>query len=103
MIIVLAALQLTSNDMHSEFKRRSARVVRPTHGGRPGGAVTFGTLPEGSTLQTMQFNDRRTQVTTGFSLSMPEQKPNVSVSESESNSSLQENESREKEKGREIV
>ena len=55
MIIVLAALQLTSNDVHSEFKRRSARVLRRA----APGAVTFGVATtEGGTMQTMQFNLR---------------------------------------------
>ena len=57
MIIVLAALQLTSNDVHSEFKRRSARVLRRA----APGAVTFGVATtEGGTMQTMQFNERQT-------------------------------------------
>ena len=50
MIIVLAALQLTSNDVHSRLTRNISKVLKPPL--RPGVTTT---VP----LETMEFADNR--------------------------------------------
>ena len=52
MIIVLAALQLTSNDVHSRLTKNS-KIVRPPF--RPGANFGASTAP----LETMQFVDNQ--------------------------------------------